>query len=40
MVYMESIAGIGGLPFLLSLLVLLSSKASSDFGRALTLAVF
>jgi len=36
-VYKQSIAGVGGFPFLLSLLVLLYRKASYDFETALTL---
>jgi hypothetical protein len=35
-VYKESAVGVGGFPFLLSLLVLLNSKASHDFETAST----
>jgi hypothetical protein len=35
-VYKESVVGVGGFPFLLSLLVLLYSKASYDFETAST----
>jgi len=38
-VYKESIVGIGGFPFLLSLLVLLYSKASYDFETVPTLVL-
>ena len=38
-VYKESVDGVGGFPFLLSLLVLLYSKASYDFETALTLVL-
>jgi hypothetical protein len=33
-VYTESVAGVGGCPFLLSLLVVFDSKASYDFETA------
>jgi hypothetical protein len=33
-VYKESVVGVGGFPFLLSLLVLLNSKASYNFETA------
>jgi len=36
-VYKESVVGVGRFPFLLSLLVLLYSKASYDFETASTL---
>jgi len=35
-VYKESVVGVGGFPFLLSLLILLNSKASYDFDTAST----
>ena len=38
-VYKESVDGVGGFPFLLSLLVLFYSKASYDFGIASTLVL-
>jgi len=38
-VYKESVVGVGGFPFLLSLLVLLYSKASYDFEIASTLVL-
>jgi hypothetical protein len=38
-VYKESVVGVGGFPFLLSLLVLLYSKASYDFETASTLVL-
>jgi len=38
-VYKESVVGVGGFPFLLSLLVLLYSKASHDFEIASTLVL-
>jgi hypothetical protein len=38
-VYKESAVGVGGFPFLLSLLVLLYSKASPDFETASTLVL-
>ena len=38
-VYKESIVGVGGFTFLLSLLVLMYSKASHDFETALTLVL-
>jgi hypothetical protein len=38
-VYKESVVGIGGIPFLLSLLVLLYRKASYDFETASTLVL-
>jgi len=38
-VYKESVVGVGGCPFLLSLLVLLYSKASYDFETGLTFAL-
>jgi len=38
-VYKESVDGVGGFPFLLSLLVLLYSKASYDFETAPTLVL-
>jgi hypothetical protein len=38
-VYKESVAGVGGFPFLLSLLVLLYSKESYDFETASTLVL-
>jgi hypothetical protein len=39
-VYKESVVGVGGFPFLLSLLVLLYSKASYDLETASTFVVF
>jgi len=38
-VYKESVVGVGGFPFLLSLLVLLYSKASYDFETASTVVL-
>jgi len=38
-VYKESVVGVGGFPFLMSLLVLLYSKASYDFETASTLVL-
>jgi hypothetical protein len=38
-IYKESVAGVGGFPFVLSLLVLLYSKASYDFETASTLVL-
>jgi hypothetical protein len=38
-VYKESVVGVGGFPFLVSLLVLLYSKASYDFEIASTLGL-
>jgi len=38
-VYQQSVVGVGGFPFLLSLLVLLYSKASYDFETASTLVL-
>ena len=38
-VYKDSVVGVGGFPFLLSLLVLLYSKASYDFETASTLVL-
>jgi len=38
-VYKETVVGIGGFPFLLSLLVLLYSKSSYDFETASTLVL-
>jgi len=40
LVYKETVAGAGGFPFLLSLLVLLYSKASYDFETASTFDLF
>jgi len=39
-VYEESVVGVGGFPLLLSLLILLYSKASNDSGIASTFALF
>jgi hypothetical protein len=39
-VYNERLVGVGGFPFLLSLLVLLYSKASYDFETVSTLVLF
>jgi hypothetical protein len=38
-VYNESVVGVGGFPFLLSLLILLNSKASHGFETNLTLVL-
>ena len=38
-VYKESVVGVGGFPFLLSLLVLLYRKASYDFETVSTLVL-